>query len=158
VTVDPVATDETGKYVFKGVRIGTQAEATKTKPALHRIDEPSATISTTVDGKKPGSATVAKLDDGTTTVPPIKLEPLTPPAQLRGVVHSLPAGKPVEHAIVTIAGSTTKVETAADGTFAVDLAPGTYKVTVKAPGFASQELDVVIAAGSVIIKNVDLHK
>ena len=53
-------------------------------------------ISVAVDGKKPGTATIAKLDEGSTTVPPIKLEPVLPPGQLRGVVHSLPSGKPVE--------------------------------------------------------------
>jgi Carboxypeptidase regulatory-like domain len=158
VTVDPVATDQTGKYTFKAVRIGTQAEATKSKPALHRVDEPSATISVALDGKKPGTATISKLDDTTTTVPPIKLDPVTPPGQLRGVVHSLPNGKAIERAVVTVSPGNTKVETGADGTFTVDLAPGNYKIAVKAPGLQAQELDVVIEVGSVVIKNIDLHK
>jgi hypothetical protein len=138
------------------VRIGTQAEATKSKPAVHRLDETSGTISVAVDGKKPGGATIAKLDEGTTTVPPIRLEPVLPPGQLRGVVHSLPAGRAVEKAIVTV--GTTKVETAADGTFELSLPPGNYKVNIKAPGFAPQDLDITIEVGSVIIKNIDLHK
>jgi hypothetical protein len=158
VTVDPVATDQTGKYGFKTVRIGTQAEATKSKPALHRIDEPSATVSVAVDGKKPGTATIAKLDEGSTTVPPIKLEPMLPPGQLRGVVHSLPNGKAVEKATITVSPGNAKAETAADGTFTIDLAPGTYKITVKAGSFASQDLDVVIEPNGVAIKNIDLHK
>lgn len=158
VTVDPVATDQTGKYVFRAVRIGTQAEATKAKPALHRIDEPSASVTVTVDGKKPGSATVAKLDEGSTTVPPIKLEPMLPPGQLRGVVHSLPNGKAVERATITVSPGDVKAETAADGTFSIDLAPGKYKITVKAGSFASQDLDVTIEPNGVAIKNIDLHK
>ena len=158
VTVDPVATDQTGKYVFHAVRIGTQAEATKSKPALHRIDEPSASVTVTVDGKKPGNATVAKLDEGGTTVPPIKLEPMLPPGQLRGVVHSLPNGKAVERATITVSPGDVKVETAADGTFSIDLAPGKYKITVKAGSFASQDLDVTIEPNGVAIKNIDLHK
>lgn len=127
-------------------------------PALHRIDESSATISVELDGKKPGSAAISKLDDTTTTVPPIKLDPVTPPGQLRGVVHSLPNGKAVERAVVTVSPGNTKLETAADGTFTVDLAPGTYKIVVKAAGLQSQDLDVVIEVGSVVIKNIDLHK
>jgi len=158
VTVDPVATDQTGKYVFHAVRIGTQAEATKSKPALHRIDEPSASVTVTVDGKKPGNVTVAKLDEGGTTVPPIKLEPMLPPGQLRGVVHSLPNGKAVERATITVSPGDVKVETAADGTFSIDLAPGKYKITVKAGSFASQDLDVTIEPNGVAIKNIDLHK
>ncbi|HEX7702775.1 MAG TPA: carboxypeptidase regulatory-like domain-containing protein [Kofleriaceae bacterium] len=158
VTVDPVATDQTGKYTFKAVRIGTQAEPTKSKPALHRIDESSATISVALDGKKPGTATISKLDDNTTNVPPIKLDPVTPPGLLRGEVHSLPKGNPVARAVVTVAPGGAKTETAADGTFSINLPPGTYKMTVKAPGLASQELEVVIEVGSVVIKNIDLHR
>ncbi|MEO6774354.1 MAG: carboxypeptidase-like regulatory domain-containing protein [Kofleriaceae bacterium] len=158
VTVDPVATDQTGAYTFRSVRIGTQAEATKSKPALHRIDEPSASLSVVVDGKKPATATIAKLDEGNTTVPPIKLEPMLPPGQLRGVVHSLPNGKPVEKATITVTPGDAKAETAADGTFTIDLAPGQYKIVVKAGSFASQDLDVVIEPNGVAIKNIDLHK
>ncbi|CAN5568244.1 hypothetical protein BH11MYX1_BH11MYX1_40760 [soil metagenome] len=158
VTVDPVATDGEGKYVFKGVRIGTQAESTKSKPAIHRIDETNATISVEVDGKKPGTVTIAKLEEPSTTVPVIKLDPLLPPGQLRGVVHQLPSGKAIEKATVTVAPGNAKAETSADGTFTIDLAPGSYKITVKAPGFASQDLDVTIETNGVAIKNIDLHK
>lgn len=158
VTVDPVATDQTGAYTFKGVRIGTQAEATASKPAVHRIDEPSGSVTVEVDGKKPGSATIAKLDGGTTTVPPIKLEPMLPPGQLRGVVHSLPNGKAIEHATITVTPGNAKVESGADGTFTLDLAPGQYRISVKAANFASQELDVTVEPNGVAIKNIDLHK
>lgn len=158
VTVDPVATDQTGKYTFKAVRIGTQADATQSKPAVHRIDDPSGTVSVEVDNKKPGSATVANLDGGTTVVPPIKLEPMLPPGQLRGVVHSLPNGKAIEHATITVSPGNAKVESSADGTFTLDLAPGQYKITVKAGSFASQDLDVTIEPNGVAIKNIDLHK
>ncbi len=158
VTVDPVATDSEGKYVFKGARIGTQAEATKSKPAVHRIDETNATISVEVDGKKPGTATIAKLEEPSTSVPVIKLEALLPPGQLRGVVHQLPSGKAVEKATVTVSPGNAKAETGNDGTFSIDLAPGTYKITVKSPGFASQDLDVTIETNGVAIKNIDLHK
>ncbi len=149
---------EHGAYLFKGVRIGTQAEATASRPALHRIDEPSAEITAEVDGKKPGSAAVAKLDVGTIAVPPIKLEPALPPGQLRGVVHSLPNGKAIEKAAITVSPGNAKAVTSADGTFTIDLAPGQYKITVKATNFASQDLDVTIDPNGVAIKNIDLHR
>jgi hypothetical protein len=158
VTIDPVATDSQGEYVFKAARIGTQAEATKSKPAVHRIDETNATVTVEVDGKKPGTAIIAKLEDPATKVPVIKLDPLLPPGQLRGVVHQLPSGKAIDKATVTVAPGNAKGETAADGTFSIDLAPGTYKITVKAPGYASQDLDVTIETNGVAIKNIDLHK
>lgn len=158
VTVDPVATDGQGVYVFKAARIGTQAEATKSKPAVHRIDETNATVTVEVDGKKPGTAIIAKLEDPATKVPVIKLDPLLPPGQLRGVVHQLPSGKAIDKATVTVAPGNAKAETGSDGTFSIDLAPGTYKITVKAPGYASQDLDVTIETNGVAIKNIDLHK
>ena len=156
--VEPVATDEHGAYEFKGVAIGKKTDATKSKPATHEILESSATISIAVDGKKPGTATIAKLDEGPNTVPPTKLEPLLPPGQLRGVIHSLPAGQAVEKAVITVSPGDKKVESGADGTFTIDLAPGSYKITVKATGFAPQDLDVNIQPDGVAIKNIDLHK
>ena len=160
VKVDPTATDEKGAYVFKGVAIGKKADATKSKPAMHQIDETSATISVAVDGKKPGTATIAKLDEGPgNTVPPIKLEPLLPPGQLRGVVHSLPAGKAVEKATITGQPGRQEGRVGADGTFTIDLAPGAYKITVMANCFAPLDLDVTIDPNGVAIKNIDLsHK
>ncbi len=125
---------------------------------MHRIDETNATVTVEVDGKKPGTAIIAKLEDPATKVPVIKLDPLLPPGQLRGVVHQLPSGKAIDKAAVTVAPGNAKAETASDGTFSIDLAPGTYKITVKAPGYASQDLDVTIETNGVAIKNIDLHK
>ncbi len=158
VTAAPVATDDKGTYVFKGVRIGVSAAASGNRPARHDITETSAEIHVDVDGKKPGSATVTTLAEGANTVPPIKLEAVLPPGQLRGVVHSLPNGKPVAGATISIDPGDKKAETKADGTFQLDLAPGTYTLTVKAPGFAPQELPVTIDPNGVAIKNIDLHK
>ena len=158
VTAPTSATDETGKYVFKGVRIGVKADASGNRPARHEITETSAEVHVSVDGKKPGAATLAPLAEGANTVAPIKLEPQLPPGQLRGVVHSLPAGKPVAGATITVDPGDKKVEAKADGTFTLDLAPGTYTITVKAPGFAPQDLPVTIDPNGVAIKNIDLHK
>jgi hypothetical protein len=158
VTEPASATDETGTYVFKAVRIGAKADASGSRPARHDVTETSAEIHVSVDGKKPGTGTLAPIAEGANTVSPIKLEPQLPPGQLRGVVHSLPAGKPVTGATITVDPGDKKVESKADGTFQLDLPPGTYTITVKAPGFAPQDLPVTIDPNGVAIKNIDLHK
>ncbi|MDB4959629.1 MAG: hypothetical protein JWO36_7198 [Myxococcales bacterium] len=151
-TVAPVATDDKGVYVFKGVPIGTSVD---NKPT---IEETGIEVAVDLSNMKPGKATVAAVQQGSNAVPPIKLEPLLPPGQLRAVVRGLPAGKAVVGATVTITPGDAKAETGADGTFSLDLPPGTYKATVKAPGYAPQELDVTIDPNGVAIKNIDLHK
>ncbi|HEY1548455.1 MAG TPA: carboxypeptidase regulatory-like domain-containing protein [Kofleriaceae bacterium] len=158
VTAPIAATDEHGAYVFKGVRIGTKADASGGRPARHDVTETDAEIHVDVDGKKPGAATLATLVEGANTVPAIKLEPQLPPGQLRGVVHALPNGKPVANATIVVTPGDKKIETSADGTFQLDLAPGTYQMTVKAAGFAEQQLSVTIDPNGVAIKNIDLHK
>ena len=50
-----------------------------------------------------------------------------------------------------------KTETAADGTFVLDLPPGQYKVTAKS-GSSSQELDVTIDPNGVALKEFVLKK
>ena len=121
------------------------------------LDDTGAEVTVEVDGKKPGAATLT-LAKGTNTVPPIKLEPMLPPGQLRGVVRqprqrqagrgrddrrSSPAARPQT--------------SSADGTFTVDLAPGSTR-SRDGRGLAQQELDVTIDPNGVAIKNIDLHK
>jgi hypothetical protein len=150
--VNPTVTDEKGAYVFTGVPIG---HTLANKPT---IEETAGEITVEVDKMKPGKATVAQLAEGTNKVPPITLEPVLPPGQLRGVVRSLPGGKAVAGATVTVVGATQKGTTADDGTFTIDLAPGQYKIKVSAKGLKDQELDVTIDPNGVAIKNIDLQK
>ncbi len=150
--VNPVFTDGTGTYVFKGVPIG---HTVANKPA---IEETAGEITVQVDKMKPGKATVAQLAEGSNTVPPITLEPVLPPGQLRGNVRSLPGGRAVSGATVQVVGSAQKVTTADDGTFTIDLAPGQYKIKVTKSGLRDQELDVTIDPNGVAIKNIDLQK
>ncbi|HEY5946458.1 MAG TPA: carboxypeptidase regulatory-like domain-containing protein [Kofleriaceae bacterium] len=150
--VNPVVTDEKGAYVFKGVPIGHKLGSQPT------IDETAGEITVEVGNMKPGKATVSQLAEGATTAPPITLEPVLPPGQLRGVVRSLPGGKAVAGATVTVTGSQQKATTEADGTFTIDLAPGQYKIKVSKAGLKDQELDVTIDPNGVAIKNIDLQK
>jgi hypothetical protein len=150
--VDPVATDDKGVYVFKGVRIGTSTDN------VPELDESGVEVGVEVSSMKPGTATLTAVEQGANTVPPITLEPLLPPGQLRGVVRSLPGGKAVTGATITVTPGDGTASTAADGTFSLDLAPGQYRIKVEAAGLKPQELDVTIDPNGVAIKNIDLFK
>ncbi len=149
--VEPQVTGNAGEYSFKGVRIGDTLEGKET------IDETAAVVAVEVGGMKPGKATVPQLAKGANAVPAITLDPELPPGELRGVVRSLPGGKLVQGATITVEPGGAKAESAADGTFQVNLAPGTYKIKVSAPGRKTQELDVTIETNGVAIKNIDLQ-
>jgi hypothetical protein len=158
-TQPSAATDSSGNY---GVEVSLgKAYHSHFHGDVTKIDETSAQVDVAVDGKKPATVTLQKLVPGDNKVDPIKLEPKLPPGQLTVVVHSLPAGKPVDKAVVTITGGAAgekKVETDASGNGSIELAPGSYKIKVVAAGFAAQELDVVIETNGVVIKNIDLRK
>ena len=149
--VAPVVTDDKGGYVFKGVRIGKSLEG---KPT---IDETAVEVAVEAGGMKPGKATIAQVAKDTNTVPAITLDPELPPGELRGVVRKLPGGKMLGGATITVEPGGAKAESAADGTFQINLAPGTYKIKVTSPGLKTQELTVTIETNGVAIKNIDLQ-
>jgi hypothetical protein len=150
--VDAVASDDKGTYIWKNVPIGT---STDNKPT---IEETGVEVNVSVDGKKPGKAALTTVTQGTNTLPPIKLESSLPPGQLTVLVRSLTNGKPVSGATIVVTPGDQKFESGADGQSTINLAPGTYKITVNMKGFAQQELDVVVEPNSVAIKNIDLRK
>ncbi len=149
--VEPVATDEKGAYTLRAVPIGNTIEGRA------EIVETAVQVAVDVSGMKPGKATIAQVKEGANTVAPITLEPVLPPGQLRGLVRSLKGGKAVGGAVITVSPGDQKIESGADGTFQLDLPPSNYKITVKAPGFKQQELDVTIDPNGVAIKNIDLQ-
>jgi hypothetical protein len=149
--VPPQITDDKGGYVFAGVPIGTTIDG---KP---EIDETAAQVGVTVDGKKPGGATVP-LVAGKNAVPTITLESLLPPGELRAIVTSLQTGQPIKDAKVTIEPGGQTIQTGADGTFKIALAPGQYKITVTAVGLATQQLDVTIDTNGVTTKNINMRR
>ncbi|HUJ60357.1 MAG TPA: carboxypeptidase-like regulatory domain-containing protein [Kofleriaceae bacterium] len=151
-SVAPVTTDDKGNYAFKGVPIGTSIDG---RPSL---EETGVELAVTVDGKKPGSASIAQVAPGDNVVPPIKLEPLVQPAKLKGIVRARATGKPVPAATITLDPGDKKLEPDRDGSFAIELPPGQYKITVTAKGFATQELEISLAPNDVAIKNIDLSK
>ena len=115
-----------------------------------------AEVSVTVGGKKPGKTTLS-LKEGANTAPKIALDPELPPGQLRAVVRGAGTGKPIAGATVKIEPGGQTATSAADGTFQIDLPPGTYKITVSSPGVKEQELDVTIDPNGVAIKNIELR-
>lgn len=151
-----VVTDSSGSYKVE-VQIGKRFR-TRFHGDVTRIAETAAQIDVVVDGKKPASTLLVKLTQGANSVDPMKLESQLPAGQLRGLVRALLGGKTIGSAAITITPGDHSVTTATDGTFSIDLAPGTYKVSVKAKGFAVQELNLTIEPNSVVIKNIDLHK
>ena len=72
----------------------------------------------------------------------IALEAAIPPAQIRGLVRDF-LGKPVA-ATVVIEPLGTTATVAADGSFAIDVKPGAYDVSITAKGYAPQKRKVVV--------------
>jgi hypothetical protein len=153
--VEPTVTDEKGAYVIKGARIGQTVKVDGAEKET--IDETAGEVSVSAGGYKPNKATVPTLAKGSNQVPVIILDAETPPGELRGVIRSLPGGKPLQGATVEVEPGGQKVESQADGTFQINLAPGSYKIKVSAPGKRTQELDVTIETNGVAIKNIDLQ-
>ena len=143
-------TDDKGAYTVTGLLIG------KTEKGVTTLDA-GVEVSVELEGKKPAKTTLT-LAKGANTVQKLTLEAVLPPGQLRGVVRSAGAGKPLAGAVITIEPGGVKATSGADGTFEVDLQPGTYKIKATAPGLATQELDVTIDPNGVAIKNIELHK
>lgn len=145
------ATDDKGAFSVAQLPIG------KVVNGQAVLDDTGAEVSVEVDGMKPATSTLT-LQKGANAVPQIALDPMLPPGQLRGVVRALSSGKPVANAKVTVEPGGKTITAGADGNFQIDLPPGEYTVTVKAPGMAEQKLPVKIEQNGVAIKNIDLHQ
>ncbi|MBV8755957.1 MAG: carboxypeptidase regulatory-like domain-containing protein [Deltaproteobacteria bacterium] len=148
--VPATATDASGAWKATGVPVGETVDG---KPT---IEEPVIEVAVDVDGKKPGKATVNVTAGGAISVPQIQLEPSLPPGQVKGVVRNQ-AGKPIANATITASPGDKTTTTGPDGTFALDLQPGQYKVTAKIGG-STQELDVTVDPNGVALKEFVLKK
>ncbi len=74
---------------------------------------------------------------------------------LRGLVRDF-EGRPVR-AVVRVSPGGVRARAGEDGRFELELEPGSYTVSVEAPGFRSQSRRVVLSDGQVTIYNVDLR-
>jgi hypothetical protein len=144
-------TDAKGAYMVAKLPIG------KTVDGKTVLDDTGAELAAEVATKKPGVVTLT-LARGANAAPPITLEPMLPPGQLRAVIINVATSRPIAGATVTIDPGGATATSGPDGKVTVDLPPGHYKLTVTARGLAQQQLDVTIEQNGVAIKNIDLHK
>ena len=124
----------------------------------YRLDEvPAGKAEITIEA--PGFEPVTQPLEVNAGVPlnlPMKLKALPPPSQVRGVVRSY-GGRPVSaHIHVDPLGM--DAQTDADGSFQLDVPPGSYEITIDAPGYESQHRKVQVEAQGVVILNADLTK
>jgi hypothetical protein len=144
-------TDAKGAYTIAKLPIG------KTVDGKTDLDDTGAEVAAEVANKKPGSVTLT-LGKGANAVPPITLDAMLPPGQLRAAIINIGTSRPVAGASVSIEPGGVTATSGPDGKFTVDLPPGHYKLTVTAKGLAQQQLDVNIEQNGVAIKNIELHK
>lgn len=85
---------------------------------------------------------------------PATLKSLPPPSQVRGVVRSFGGQAIVAKVRVEPLGIETTTDTT--GAFQVDVAPGSYDVTIEAEGYQSQRRQVRVDDRGVVILNADL--
>ena len=86
----------------------------------------------------------------------VVLRPAVPAGELKGLIRGLD-GKPVA-AAVTVEGTEITLKTDAQGSFSVDVPPGSYVVQIEADGFVGQRRRVRIENRGVTVLNVDLRK
>jgi hypothetical protein len=143
-------TDATGAWSATKLPIGQTVKGVTTLDA-------GVQITAKLAGRKDATTTLTAVQ-GPNTVAKLQLDPVLPPGQLRGVVRSNVTGRPLPGATIKIEPGGMTATSGADGTFEVDLQPGTYKIKASSPGLADQELDVTIDPNGVAIKNIELHK
>src|SRR6185295_13491799 len=91
--VGTTVTDGKGTYTVGKLPIG------KVTDGKTELDDTAAEVQVEVASKKPGATTVT-LEKGVNSVPPITLDPLLPPGQLRGGVINAGNGRPIAGATV----------------------------------------------------------
>ncbi len=79
------------------------------------------------------------------------------PGYLRGATQSF-QGQVIAATSIRIEPLDIDVPVAEDGTFEIELPPGSYTVVITAPGFVDQRLETVIESDAVRIVNVDLRR
>ena len=132
---EPLSGDDAGRYRNERVPKG---------PAKLVIQAP---------GYEPFERDVV-IEPGKSLSLPATLKSLPPPSQVRGVVRSFGGQALVAKVRVEPLG----IETTTDvsGAFQVDVAPGSYDVTIEAQGYESQRRQVRVDAQGVVILNADL--
>lgn len=118
------------------------------------LTEGDGTLRVSADGHDDTERPVRIAADAAAEVE-VRLPRSLPRGQLRGSVTSIQGVALAATIVVQPLG--TQVACGAEGSFQVDVAPGTYTVEVTAPGFRPQQRRVVIEDNGVTILNVDLR-
>lgn len=95
------------------------------------------------------------VEAGATTTVSIAMKRVIKAGQLRGLVRSF-TGKPLA-ATIRVEPGNLEAKTDSDGTFQIDLPPGSYEVIIAAPGHAGQRRPVQVEENGVTILNADLR-
>ena len=130
-------TDAEGRYEFVEVPFG------------------AAQLTTETPGFDPVKREVT-IDSASEEVPESVMYESVPGGQLRGKVLDL-RGE-VVRAEVTIMPGDQRIEVGADGSFTVDLAPGTYRVQFKHPEHRTQMRNIRVQDKGVVVVNIALEK
>lgn len=88
--------------------------------------------------------------------PEARLGGTLPAGEIRGVVQAAD-GSPLA-AQIRIEPLGLELTCDADGAFEADVPPGTYQVTVRAPGHRAQTREVVVEQRGVVVLNAQLHR
>ncbi|MEZ4360932.1 MAG: carboxypeptidase regulatory-like domain-containing protein [Kofleriaceae bacterium] len=125
--------------------------------AIGELPSGPAKLTIEVDGKQTREISVVLVEGGN-AVPGVRLEPALPPGELRGNVRARVGGKAIGGATIVITPGDYKVVSEPDGTFSLEIPPGTYQMTTSAPGFAPQSIEAVVDQEGVTVKFINLDK
>jgi len=82
--------------------------------------------------------------------------PATSPTILRGHVYVLGTTTPIQGATVALSGGPS-AQTNASGGYEIAVTPGTYTVTVSAPGYVASTFSVTLTLGQTVTQDVGLE-
>ena len=76
---------------------------------------------------------------------------------VKGNVRHAYTAQPVARARIEVEGTAAPLLVDKRGAFSASLRPGSYRLTVRAPGFLPQHKNVVVSSGEGVVLNVDLE-
>jgi hypothetical protein len=132
-----------------------RVERTFADGAFHFESVPEGAIELRVDtpGYEAATIDIAKGEQRSSEV---MLRPAVPAGQVRGRVLDL-RGRPLA-ANISITPGDSPVSVGADGSFELELAPGSYVVEFRHEGHTTQKRKIVVANRGVVILNIALTK